>query len=183
MFESSQQGFALLTNLLEWSRSQTGKIVFEPEVINVKAVVDDVVSLMQFTATKKEISIQTNLPSDLFVYADKNMIKTVLRNLISNAIKFTYRGRSVKLTAHREDGTIAIAVIDNGIGMTEEVKQKLFRLEEECTTAGTEQEKGTGLGLALCREFMERNNGKITVDSRSGVGSTFTVFFPAPQVI
>jgi len=130
-------------------------------------------------ATEKNIELLKSFDDNLTIVADKNMIKTILRNLISNAIKFTSKNGKVEIKAIIEDGQVVISVSDNGIGMTKETIAKLFRLDANLSTRGTENEKGTGLGLFLCREFIEKHNGKIIVESEKDKGSLFKIVFPA----
>ena len=129
-------------------------------------------------AIRKNIELKRFIPDDLVIVADRNMIKTVLRNLISNAIKFTPKNGKVGVNALTNDKYIEIAVSDNGIGMTKEIISKLFRIDSNHLTRGTENEKGTGLGLFLCKEFVEKHGGKIWVESEPGKGSIFKLFLP-----
>jgi two-component system sensor histidine kinase/response regulator len=179
IYESSVFGFELLTNLLEWSSSQTGRIKYNPEKVEVRALATRIVDLLKSTAEKKQISLNVPVVTEHVVMADRKMIETVLRNLVSNAIKFTSANGSVTIQYGRIDNsTVKISVKDTGMGIPEEDINKLFRVEETFSTPGTELERGTGLGLLLCKEFVEKNCGEIVVESEVGVGSEFTITLP-----
>jgi signal transduction histidine kinase len=148
---------------------------FIPEKINLKKKIEECVAVLSESARKKGIEILISIPEVIDVLADSLMFDTVIRNLISNAIKFTPVGGKVTLTAgYIEDHTIEIKISDSGIGMTSELKDKLFLLNEKTSRKGTEGEPSTGLGLLLCKEFIEKHNGKIRVESEVGKGSTFS---------
>jgi signal transduction histidine kinase len=175
---SAVQTLSLLENLLEWANSQRGKITFNPEPINLRELLVEEFSLLDDMATGKNIELKSYLTDNLIVSADRNMIKTIFRNLISNAIKFTHKNGIVEVKAVPANENIEISVSDTGIGMISETKAKLFRIDGDLTTNGTEDEKGTGLGLFLCKEFVEKHGGKIWVESESGKGSTFKFILP-----
>jgi signal transduction histidine kinase len=174
--------FALLENLLEWSRSQTGNIEFKPEIFDLNALLRQNRELLHTQAQNKQISIvqegQTELPAN----AHKHSVNTVVRNLISNAIKFTPQGGTITLGTKRSDELLTVSIADTGVGMTAEIMQKLFRLDTKHTTKGTAEEKGTGLGLILCKEFIEKNGGRIWVESVVGKGSVFYFTLPLHPV-
>ncbi|MDD3052288.1 MAG: PAS domain-containing sensor histidine kinase [Candidatus Cloacimonetes bacterium] len=175
---SAVQTYGLLENLLEWANSQRNKIIFDPININLKELfVVESGSLFDMAA-KKNIELKNLLPDNLFITADKNMIRTILRNLISNAVKFTPKNGRIEISAIIKDNYIEIAVSDNGIGMTEKIRVSLFKIDANLSTPGTENEKGTGLGLILCKEFVEKHGGKIWVESESGKGSVFRFTLP-----
>jgi two-component system, sensor histidine kinase and response regulator len=176
---SSGRAMELLTNLLEWARSQTGRMEFHPEFFELNILVKEVLALLENVAQQKSITVINNLPGILPVFADKKMVGTVLRNLVSNGIKFTHRGGEIRISSQEEDGKMIVSVSDNGVGISQEVLEKLFRIEANQTTAGTQNEKGTGLGLLLCKEFVEIHGGKIWVESEVGKGSTFRFFLQA----
>src|SRR4030043_121015 len=136
-------------------------------------------NILNDLATGKNIELKCFIPDNLQVNADKNMIKTILRNLISNAIKFTHKNGKVEVRAVFDSKLVEISVSDSGIGMTEETMAKLFRIDADLSTRGTENEKGTGLGLFLCKEFIEKHGGKIWVESEHGKGSIFKFMLPA----
>lgn len=175
VYQSTKQSFALLDNLLVWSRTQTGKIPFNPVELLVAQLFEDAIDLQKFAAEAKNISIDIDLCNDnLEVTADREMVNTILRNLLSNAIKFTPESGkiilSVKVAGHNK---ILFCVSDNGIGIPVLDKKLLFDAGNNYTTVGTNKEKGTGIGLLICKEFVERNGGKIWVESRAGKGSSF----------
>ncbi len=175
---SAVQTMRLLENLLEWANSQRGKITFSPEPINLYELFNEEFIMMNEMAMGKNIELKNSFDDSLMITADKNMIKTILRNLISNAIKFTHKNGKVEVKAVVDDRQAEISVSDNGIGMTKETMAKLFRLDGNLSTRGTENEKGTGLGLFLCKEFIEKHGGKIWVESEPGKGSTFKFILP-----
>lgn len=169
--------FALLENLLEWARSQTGNIDFTPEVFDLGGILEINKNLFESLARNKQISIVFE-NRECMVRMHKNSVNTVVRNLISNAIKFTKPGGTITLDVEVKNSHVVVSVRDTGIGMSAEVIGQLFRLDKKYSTKGTENEKGTGLGLILCKEFIERNGGQIAVDSEPGKGSIFTISFP-----
>lgn len=170
--------YNLIINLLEWSKVQINRINYRPELFNLKSMIRTNMSLLDDSAQEKQINLTLNVEEELNVYADPNMIKIVIRNLLTNAIKFTPDHGAVTITAHKKDDVVEIIVADNGIGMDEETIRKLFRIDVHHTTRGTNDEKGTGLGLILCKEFIERNSGEIQVESTKGKGSSFTFTLP-----
>jgi signal transduction histidine kinase len=175
---SAIQTFRLLENLLEWANSQRGKVTFSPVSINLRELVNEEFGVLSDMAKGKNIELKSSFDDDMTFTADKNMINTILRNLISNAIKFTHKNGKVELKAIINNKQVEISVSDNGIGMKNETMAKLFRLEGNLSTRGTENEKGTGLGLFLCKEFVEKHGGRIWVESEEGKGSTFKLLLP-----
>lgn len=181
MKESATNIYRLLENLLEWSRLQRGVMDFIPEKFNLKKEIKECTDVMNESARKKEIGIDFSIPPDLEIIADKHMFDTVTRNLVSNAIKFTPSGGNVRIEALiNSDKENEIRINDNGIGMSPELSNKLFLLNEKTNREGTDGEPSTGLGLLLCKEFVEKHNGKIWVESEAGQGSTF--YFTIPVV-
>lgn len=178
VYDSSKRLYNLLENLLEWSRSQTGRIEYKPEHICLQKIVDSEVQLLRLQADNKEIDIKSDIEGSCKGWADKNMIQTVLRNLMTNAVKFTPKQGRVIVKSERSNGKIVVSVIDSGIGMKPEDVQKLFRLDIKTKSIGTSKEKGTGLGLILCKEFIEKNDGNIWVESTVNKGSTFKFSIP-----
>ena len=180
--KSANLAVGLLTNLMEWSQSQTGRTRYTPEDLEVGPLVDEVVFLFVDVANKKDIEIVKDLPDQLTVFADREMLKTIMRNLISNAIKFTPRGGRVTISAEMQEKGLLMSVADTGVGISEQNLKKIFRIDENFTTAGTEKEEGTGLGLILCREFVEKHKGRIWVESITGpsakTGSVFSFRIP-----
>lgn len=175
LYESARQSFALLDNLLLWSRAQTGRIPFNPAEISIDELIGNNVRFYQLAASVKQIKLKANLKAGtLKVKADYEMINSVLRNLISNAIKFTPSGGKVTISCKSpESGQVMIMVKDNGVGISGQLIDQLFSSGEIHSSPGTENEKGTGLGLIICKEFVERNGGKIWVESHPGKGSIF----------
>jgi signal transduction histidine kinase/ligand-binding sensor domain-containing protein len=171
---SARSGNNLLENLLQWSRSQTGHIPYEPLILNLWVVAKETLDLLEGEALKKNIQVQLRMEPHLNVIADENMLKTIMRNLLSNAIKFTDKNGSIVLNAKVKSPFIEICVSDTGIGISKEHQLTLFRVDSNISTKGTSQESGTGLGLILCKEFIEKHNGRIWVESEEGKGSTFT---------
>ncbi len=173
ILKSSQRAMDLLTNLMDWARSQTGRIAFKPENLDICALIGDVVALLSDTARQKGIVLSRKLDPDIFVYADRAMMATVLRNLMSNAIKFTYPGGVIVVSAESNQDNLTVSVADSGIGLSKKRIDQLFRIEESYSTTGTNKETGTGLGLILCKEFVEKHGGRIWAESIEGKGSTF----------
>lgn len=170
--------FALLENLLEWSRSQTGAIEFKPEAFNLSELMQDNLELLTAQARTKDITLHYSHGQPVTVMAHKNSVTTVIRNLISNAIKFTPTGGTITLSATKSNEEALISIADTGVGMSKEVIDKIFRIDAKHSTKGTADEKGTGLGLVLCKDFVEKNNGSIGVQSEEGKGSTFYFTLP-----
>lgn len=178
IFQSSERAMALLTNLLEWSRIQTGRIGFYPEIFDLVSFIEEILPVFEDVARQKSISINRSLPPGISLYADRQMISTILRNLVANAIKFTRQGGTVIVVVRQNHHEVTVAVKDNGIGIPKERLENLFRFDESESTPGTANEKGTGLGLSLCKEFVEKNGGTIWVESEEGKGSTFYFSLP-----
>lgn len=176
--ESSQRALALLLNLLEWARSQTGRIPFRPTAIPLQKLLLDSIALVQDAARQKEIAIHCDAPENVSIHADPEMLSTVLRNLLSNAVKFTRPGGQITLSARSTDLGWELAVRDNGVGISPENQTKLFRIDVSHSTAGTQDEQGTGLGLILCKEFVEKHGGQLNVESSPGQGSVFSFNIP-----
>ncbi len=175
---SAKNTLILLDNLLNWAKSQTGQVIFKPEKVVLSSIIQEIFELLNSSAKNKNILLNCFQLEEIIVFADQNMIKTILRNLISNAIKFTNSNGKIDVTALQNDNFIEIAVSDNGVGMNEEIRNKLFSLETNETTIGTANEKGSGLGLILCKEFVEKHGGKIWVESELGKGSVFKFKLP-----
>ncbi len=169
----------LLENLLQWSRSQTGKIKNNAEILKFNDIVDDTLSLFTSLLKEKNLTVNKDIDKDLVVWADRNMTYTILRNLISNAIKYSYPGQQISIITKKQGDFVEIQVVDQGIGISEENQKKLFHLESTQSTFGTNYEKGSGLGLVLCKEFVEKLGGDIRVVSKENHGSTFIFTLPA----
>lgn len=169
----------LLNNLLEWSRSQTGNIEFKSEVFDMRSVLKENEELLATQAQNKKINFLEDLNGEVLVKAHKNSLNTVVRNLISNSIKFTPEGGLIKLGLRQNHDHIVVSVADTGVGMSPDVIEKLFRIDAKHSTKGTADEKGTGLGLILCKDFVEKNGGKLWVESEEGKGSLFCFTVPS----
>jgi Signal transduction histidine kinase len=176
--ESAKSGFAILQNLLDWSRSQTGLLKFNPEKTNLKIIIDENIDNLQLQVNNKGINLNSELTEDLFIYADKNMINTVLRNFLSNAVKYTFKNGTILVRVSRMPEEIIITIKDSGIGISKEKADTLFKLENSLSLPGTEKEQGTGLGLKLCKEFTDKMGGRIWVESSVGQGSEFKFTIP-----
>jgi len=170
--------FKLLNNLLDWSRLQIGSMQFQPRIIDASEVVADIVNLMKSNAIKKEIELNNGITKPIQVFADANMLRSVLQNLVSNAIKFTEPGGKVKISFKNLTNFVEISVLDNGIGIPQEKLSGIFDLGNYKSTPGTSDEKGSGLGLILCKDFVQMHGGKIWCDSQNepgeGRGTKFT---------
>ncbi len=177
--ESARKIFNLLHNLLEWAYMQKGQIKFEPINVPIKSLVDESVEILTARAKEKNISIINNVDNSIYVKVDKSMIQTVIRNIVNNALKFTKDSGSIIITTkdHGSD-MVEITITDTGVGMTDDDKNKLFKLDSHLTTKGTQGETGTGLGLIICKEMVEKNNGKIWVESELGKGTSFCFTVP-----
>lgn len=179
---STNNIFRLLQNLLEWSKAQTGRLNFSPAVVEYQQILDNSLSILQSLANQKKIKIKAENDPELEIFADPLMIETVMRNLINNAIKFTPEGGQIEVSAKRENGQILVSVSDTGIGIPEEDTKNLFRIDSKVKRKGTNNEDGSGLGLILCQEFVDKHNGKIWVESTLGKGSAFTFSIPAKAI-
>ncbi|MFA9389004.1 MAG: sensor histidine kinase [Prolixibacteraceae bacterium] len=169
----SSQSYVLLQNLLDWSLTQTGNISYHPEQIKLYELANEVITFLSVLASQKKIKLNASISPDLAVIADRKMLTTILRNLVSNAIKYTQTGGVITLTASLANDKIKMSVSDTGVGIAPKNLEKLFKIENNYSTSGTENESGTGLGLILCKEFTKRHNGDIWVESELGKGSTF----------
>jgi signal transduction histidine kinase len=176
--KSANSTYDLLENLLAWARSQRNEIVYAPEEIKLQNIVSLTIELFTELTQNKGISLINNIPENTVVFADKNMLMTVLRNLISNAIKFTPNGKQILIATNQIDTEQMITIKDEGTGISPENLLKLFKNTEHLTTYGTNGEKGSGLGLLLCKDFIEKHNGKIWAESELGKGSTFKFTLP-----
>lgn len=170
--------YNLLENLLDWSKIQIGRFIFDPEKIVVTEIVDFVIDLLSSNAEKKNIKLINKINPDHIAFADNNMIQTILRNLVSNSIKFTPNQGVITLKCCKKNDKLLIEVSDTGFGMKKKDQDKLFKIDVTHSTLGSEGEKGTGLGLILCKELVEKNNGKIWVVSNFGKGSSFYFTLP-----
>ncbi|MBN1988582.1 MAG: tetratricopeptide repeat protein [Bacteroidales bacterium] len=178
---SANKVLTLLENLLQWARSQTGKLNVNPTLLNLKEITNECIEFAALNANSKEVTLSQSINNNTFVYADKDTLATVIRNLLSNAIKFTPKGGLVSLQAISTANAVTINITDTGVGIAQENLDKLFRIDKSYTTEGTEKESGTGLGLIICKEFIERNAGTISVSSKLEQGTTFTITLPSKE--
>jgi signal transduction histidine kinase len=175
---SAEQAFNLLENLLNWARMQTDRLKINKEMMDFKAIVEDTITLFANYAKKKEIQVESKIKKSMFINADKSMIATVVSNLVNNALKYTKAGGKVTISASLINNHIEVKVIDTGVGIEKENIEKLFKIDTGYTTLGTDKENGTGLGLILCKEFIDMHNGEIRVESDYGKGTTFSFSIP-----
>jgi len=175
---STKRAMSLLINLMEWSQSQSGRMLYNPESFELNTVIKEVILLFNDHAEQKSISIVNTLEPELWIKADKRMIGSVLRNLISNAVKFTQAGGKITISTAVEKDELVICVADSGVGISKVRMEKLFCISESSSTQGTQKERGTGLGLILVKEFVEKHNGKIRAESTVGEGSVFCFSLP-----
>ena len=178
-----QNTYKLLENLLIWSQMQQQNIIFKPKKVNLYVLSNEIIVQLSISAKNKLISIKNEISENVYVKADKNMLSTIVRNLISNAIKFTPKGGQISLHGHlgtneNEQNLFEISIKDNGVGIATEIQSKLFSIEENTSTKGTEDETGTGLGLILCKGFVEKHGGKIWIESEVDIGSKFIFTIP-----
>ena len=172
--KSSLHALNLLENLLQWSKLQTGSLEFNPTKINFEELVNSIDNLLKANYSEKNLKIKVVVEPYLRINADRYMIETIMRNLITNAIKFSNEGGTIEVVAMKVDGFTQVSVKDNGIGVSKNNIHKLFSIDDNFTTPGTKQEKGSGLGLVLCKEFVEKHGGKIRVESKENEWAKFT---------
>ncbi len=174
----SNSAYNLLEDLLQWAKSQTGRMEIKPEKIDIFELAVENKSLFEEKAHKKGVTLHINVDMETFAMVDRNMITTVMRNLISNAVKFTNTGDKIEIGAQKSDHQIKISIADSGIGIPEKNLDKIFRIDSNLSTHGTDDEAGTGLGLIISKEFVEKNGGTIHVESTEGKGSQFIFTVP-----
>jgi two-component system, sensor histidine kinase and response regulator len=178
--ELSRNTFYLLENLLSWARSSTNQIDYYPEILDVNTILKASIENIKTQATSKNITVTANYTEQSRAYADQKMFRLIIRNLLSNAIKFTPQGGTISISAApAENDSVIIAVKDTGIGMSPKILENLFRIDISSNRPGTDGESSNGLGLLLCKEFVEKNGGKIWIDSEEDKGSTFWVTLPS----
>ncbi len=189
IFNGAKSALNLLDNLLTWSRMQRGSIDFFPQQLSLNMLVQKTIDLLEQMAADKNIDLENAIEDELVAYADKNMVDTVIRNLTGNALKFTPRGGSVTILAQQQNSSngkspalVQISVVDTGVGMNPNDMDKLFRLDTNHSTLGTEKEQGTGLGLIICKEMVERNGGQIWMESEAGKGTKVQFTLPIPEI-
>jgi len=176
--DSTSSTYALLENLLTWARQQKNEISFEPKPANLTELVNEIMQLKQPAAESKKIQLGHTLSKELVGKFDKNMVHLVIRNLVDNAIKFTPEGGKVDIVGEIKEEKVQIAVADSGVGISEEVRTKLFDKYQLHSSKGTKNERGSGLGLKLCHEFVRKHSGSIRVESETGKGSKFIFTLP-----
>lgn len=181
LHESNKNSYKLLENLLDWARVQTGMIEYSPKKIVLNNLIEENIELNKHTALNKNIKLWFESTEHIEVNADKNMIDTIVRNLLTNAIKFTGKNGEIKVQLRRRNQMAEIAIMDNGIGIPDNVKEKLFKINRKATQKGTENETGSGLGLLLCSEFIAKHQGEIFAESDPGKGSVFRFTLPLSQ--
>ena len=175
---TAKNTLVLLENLLDWAKSQSGQINFKNEKINISNVVNEILELSRSIAKTKDISIQVHIPEDVEVNSDKKILKTIIRNLMSNAIKYSRPGDKITISAVEEKDLVKIVISDSGVGMDDDTLENLFSITGNTPLPGTLNEKGSGFGLVLCREFIEKLGGKIWVESEKEKGSDFIFTIP-----
>ncbi|WP_428229457.1 sensor histidine kinase [Flavobacterium sp.] len=182
LHESNKNIYKLLENLLEWSRVQTGMIEYNPRKVLLNQLIEENIALNKNAALNKNIDLRFDWTEIIEVELDKDMIDTVLRNLLTNAIKFTDQQGEIRVTIERIRQKAAVSISDNGIGIPENIQQKLFKINEKVIQKGTENEIGNGLGLLLCSEFVKKHQGEIWAESEPGKGSTFKFILPLERI-
>jgi len=180
--KSSNELYGLTTNLLSWGRAQSNEITFNPEQLNIRTEINSNINILKSLADKKGIILHSKAERDIFIFADQNMLNSILRNLITNAIKFSGKDDKIILEVEELEKEVAIHVSDTGIGMGKATLEKLFKIGENNKSEGTAHEPGTGLGLILCKEFIEKHKGRIWVESEKGKGSRFSFTMPRVHI-
>lgn len=178
LFDSAKNVYSLIENLLQWSRIQQGAIKFNPSISNLHDLSNVVISLVELKLKEKNIKIINKLPENLVLKIDEMMISTIIRNLITNAIKFSFENSKIIIDYEKNHNNHVFKIIDNGTGIEKDIFEKLFKIDAHITSIGTNNEKGTGLGLILCKEFIEKHKGEIWVTSEVNKGSVFYFTLP-----
>ncbi len=181
IYKSAQQSYNLLNNLLDWSRIQRGNMVFEPQPLDLKSIADKTINLLKINAENKNLQLNSFIEPETKIYGDRFMLETIIRNLVSNALKYTPPGGKVTVKSQKTNRGTTIIVEDTGVGISKENVPKLFKIDDNYSTKGTDKEQGTGLGLILCKEFVGKHGGKIEVESEINKGSQFRVTIPDKQ--
>ncbi|HSM49606.1 MAG TPA: tetratricopeptide repeat-containing sensor histidine kinase [Draconibacterium sp.] len=181
IFKTAKSGYNLLDNLLVWARSQTGGLEYKPEMVNLSEIVATNMAFFSESAKAKNIDVCSSVPSILEVYADYNMMSFIVRNLLNNAIKFSYPNGKIEIRTNKRNDFHVFTIQDFGTGMKTETMEKLFKIESTNPSTGTANETGTGLGLLICKEFVEKNSGEIWVESEKGIGSSFHFSIPVKK--
>ena len=181
MNHTAKQSYALLENLMQWAKSQTEKIKIIPRNSSMNELLSITIPIVNGSALKKNITIESNISTEDIVYADNSLTATILRNLLTNAIKFTHANGKITVSTQRKDIFLEVSITDTGVGIEPMNIDKLFRIDSKVTSHGTDNEEGTGLGLILCKEFVEKQGGTIWANSEVGKGSTFTFTLPLAE--
>ena len=176
--ETGVNTYSLVENLLHLSASRTGTLNFDPKRFDIVLVLNEIERLYSPQALAKKVKLLTKTPDTLEIFGDVNMISIVIRNLVNNAVKYSHENGTIEIRASRSDGGVRICVSDNGLGIEAKTFEGIFNLGTVKSKLGTSGEKGTGLGLGLCREFVEKHGGTLTVESEHGVGTTISVNLP-----
>lgn len=176
--KSLKMQYLLLNDLLDWSKLQLGDFSLKKENSNLRKITSEVTEILTSTAESKSVNLINNIRDSIYVYADEKMIKLVLRNLMSNEIKYSHIKGTVEITAEEKNNFIEVKVKDNGVGIEFDNLDKMFKIDYHFTTEGTANEKGSGLGLNMCKELIEKHGGKIYAESKLNIGSTFTFIIP-----
>jgi len=182
IYESSEHAHNLLENLLQWSRTQTDRIKYNPSNQSLSQIIDETMHVLNASMKKKDIVFNSEIQKGILINVDRNMIETVVRNLLNNAIKFTPSGGKITVSVKDNDNFLAVSVSDTGVGISPEDLPRLFQFEDFHTTSGTAGELGTGLGLIICHEFVKKHGGEIFVTSEQGKGSIFTFTLPRAEI-
>jgi signal transduction histidine kinase len=177
----SEQSYALLNNLLDWSLAQTDGIKYNPEIVDLNELSNEIIAYSKHIAQDKKIAFCQEIEKNIELLADRNMLQTILRNLLSNAIKYTPQDGVITIYASIDNKEALISIKDTGIGIAADTLTNLFKIEETISTLGLNKEKGTGLGLVLCKDLVEKHQGKIWAESELGQGSTFSFTIPLVQ--
>lgn len=182
IYESSEHAHNLLENLLQWSRTQTDGIKFNPTHQSLSQIIDETLHILNASIQKKGLVFKSDIQKGISVFVDRNMIETVFRNLLNNAVKFTPTGGEITVSAKEQNNFLAVNISDTGVGISAEDLPRIFKFEDFHTTAGTAGELGTGLGLIICHEFIKKHGGEIRVSSEQGKGSIFTFTLPITEL-
>ncbi|HRW97730.1 MAG TPA: hybrid sensor histidine kinase/response regulator [Bacteroidales bacterium] len=182
LYDSSAQVFKLLENLLDWAKVQMNSLPFRPEWLPLRLLVSSAVYALDYDLKRKNLEFSLNVSEEFMVFADQSMLSTIIRNLVSNAVKFTPKGGKISISAKKTgNANLQIVVTDTGIGMDDQLLQKLFKLDQKISRSGTEGETSSGIGLLLCKDLVEKHHGTIEVTSKTDKGSTFIITLPYPE--
>jgi len=182
LVKTTDEAYILLENLLGWAKSQSNILNVFPESLDLKPLASNIAGLLKLTSENKKIRIENNIPEGITVFADIQMIQSVLRNLLSNALKFTPENGSVEMSAVEMNTEVKVSIKDSGVGISESNLKRIFDQDQPLKTTGTNKESGSGLGLILCKDFVEKTGGRIWVESEEGKGSTFIFTIPLNRI-